>query len=261
MEERSAGTYLAELRKRRSWSLTDITERMGSRGLSKQVLSLIENGRMKIPRTRLELLKKAYGLSASESQEFRRRYTLEQLIPSTGEDIEFAEGVLSIVDPTNANSIYVIGGRTVAINSVFLQRKAAEFLENPRNRLTFIYPDCANDNRGDIWYPNSDGDVARTKKTIEAFSKRAIRRQMQFCPIEPSQSLDDRLSLELISLCSPVTAMTLVESTGSRQVVGYVYVEGPTDRWVLLGQSQAKQVHNTIKAWMRTHNTRSIDRR
>jgi len=62
-----SGTYLAEMRKRQGASLREVADRMGRGGLSKQALSLIENGHMRIAGARLAMIKRAYKLSSSET--------------------------------------------------------------------------------------------------------------------------------------------------------------------------------------------------
>jgi transcriptional regulator with XRE-family HTH domain len=67
MEIEHPGSYLAEHRRRRRKSLQHVASRMGRGGFSKQALSLIERGRMRIPKLRIKGLHKVYGLEVRGS--------------------------------------------------------------------------------------------------------------------------------------------------------------------------------------------------
>lgn len=253
MEANDAGHFLAQQRRAHRWSLQDVVIRMGNKGLSRQALCLIENGRMKIPKDRLKIIKVAYKLSTSEIDELVRYYTFEQLTPSTDDDRQFAKAILSVVEPMLPTSIYVIGGRELSINSAHLRQGAAEFLTNPVNTLTFIYPRALGANERTAWFSNSKHDTDHLRKSIEALSGRRLGKQIRFCPINVPPS-SAPISLNLLSLCNPVTATTIVKSSTLNKAIGYVYVEGPTDRWVLLGRPQAEQIYTTIMSWLDTRN-------
>lgn len=140
MEIQNPGSYLSEHRRRRRKTLQHVASRMGKGGFSKQALSLIERGRMRIPELRVNALHKAYALSIREKNELSLLYAFERLVEETGEDREFAEAILSVMNPSKTNSVYVIGGRQLAVNSRLLQEKAAAFLDRAGNELIFLYP-------------------------------------------------------------------------------------------------------------------------
>jgi hypothetical protein len=224
---------------------------MGKQGLSKQALSLIERNQMKIPPLRLKALQNAYSLSALERKELSKLYAFEQLVENTGEDREFAEAMLSVIDPMKATSVYVVGGRDLSVNSRLLQEKAAEFLGNTTNRLVFLYPECMR--KGDhcrtVWYANTRRESLLIRRSVEAFAKRPLRDQIQFHNIDV-HNIDDESTLGILSLCSPVTSTTVATSMSSDYAAGYVYVEGPHDRWVLLKHAAAKRILNVIALWL-----------
>jgi hypothetical protein len=231
---------------------------MGTNGLSKQALSLIERSHMKIPLPRLKRLHRAYGLSAQQRKELATLYAFERLVEHTGEDREFAEAILSVIDPVKATSVYVIGGRPLAVNSRLLQEKAAEFLEYPQTRLIFLYPKCADagDSCGTVWDSNYNHDSLLMLKSIERFARRRLQDKIQFHGIDVHRTGADTLALRLLSLCSPVTSTTIASSTASDYTAGYVYVEGPRDRWVLLKHAEAKRLLDMVTSWLREQNCR-----
>jgi transcriptional regulator with XRE-family HTH domain len=248
MEVNSAGSYLSRSRKKRGNSLADVSSRIGRRSISKQSLSLIERGRLRIPAARVAALKKAYRLSPMERDEFEVLYAFEKLVAHTGEEREFGEAVLSVIDPRRAGSIYVIGGRRLSLTSPILQEKAAEFLQRGQNCLIFIYPESGglSSPHHSIWFSNSREDMLEMQESIQAFSKRPIKQQIQFYAIDPRKTGNDPLLLDVFSLCSPFTAITIAGSAPPRHVAGYVYVEGSKERWVLLTNEHARRVLATV---------------
>jgi transcriptional regulator with XRE-family HTH domain len=231
------GTFLSTIRKRHNRSLQDVADKMGGKGLSKQALSMIENGRMKIPPLRVTGLANAYGLSSEEQKEFKRIYRKECLVLETGLDREFGEAVLSLTEQSAPSTVFVIGGRTLILTSSALKSKAAEFLHNPDNQLIFIYPDISKLNVGDgplVWFANTGQEFAVIRKSIQEHSARTIVSQIRFIPIELRQAGNDPTLLQVLSLCGPFTAMTIAVSRSQPDAVGYIYVDGPKDRWVLL---------------------------
>lgn len=203
---------------------------------------------MRIPPTRLNDFKNAYDLSTAEQVELDKLYTFEQLVESTGEDKEFGEAVLSVVDPENATSIYVIGGRSMSLTSPILQAKAAEFLKRPDNRLVFIYPKSngftqASDS---LWFHNTHQDMMQIQKAVQEFSDRPVADQIQFYGIDVRSAGGDPLLIQALSLCGPFTAMTITGPRAAHQNAGYVYIEAPRDRWVLLRVEHAKRALHTI---------------
>jgi transcriptional regulator with XRE-family HTH domain len=262
MEIENPGSYLAERRRRRQKSLQHVAGRMGRGGFSKQALSLIERGRMRIPELRIKGLHKAYGLSTQERKELSLLYSFEKLVENTGEDREFAEAILSVMNPSRANSVYVIGGRQLGINSRLLQEKAAAFLERAGNQLIFLYPECekAHDTCQRTWGSSARRDSLLLRKSIERLSKHRLQDRVQFRRIDVHEFGADTLTLNILSLCSPVTSTTIASSISSGYVIGYVYVEGPRDRWVLLKHTEAKRILDMITAWLsqkRSANTQS----
>ncbi len=253
MQPQNAGSYLAEHRRRRRKSLRQIASRMGSGGFSKQALSLIERSRMKIPSLRLKALHKAYGLSAPEQKELAMLRAFEQLIEHTGEDREFAEAILSVMDPAKATSVYVIGGRQLAVNSRLLRQKAAEFLDHPGNRLIFLCPECAraDDICQTVWGSDTRRDGLLLQRSIETFAKHGLQDKIHFYGIDVHRLGGDASALNILSLCSPVTSITIASSISSDYVAGYVYVEGPHDRWVLLKHAEAKRILEMITSWLK----------
>jgi transcriptional regulator with XRE-family HTH domain len=252
MEIQNPGSYLAQHRRRRRKSLQHVASRMGSRGFSKQALSLIERGRMRIPKLRVKGLHRAYGLSMEERRELSLLYSFERLVENTGEDREFAEAILSVMNPSRANSVYVIGGRQLAINSRLLQEKAAAFLDRAGNQLIFLYPECTNghDSCRKVWGSNARRDSLLLRRSIETFSKRRPQDRIQFQCIDVHKPGAETLTLNILSLCSPVTSTTIASSISSDYVVGYIYVEGPRDRWVLLKHAEAKRILDIITWWL-----------
>jgi transcriptional regulator with XRE-family HTH domain len=252
MEIENPGSYLAEHRRRRRKSLQYVASRMGRGGFSKQALSLIERGRMRIPKLRIKELHKVYGLSTQERKELSLLYSFERLIENTGEDREFAEAILSVMNPSRANSVYVIGGRQLAINSRLLQEKAAAFLERAGNQLIFLYPECekAHDTCRKVWGSDARRDSLLLQKSIERLSKHRLQDRVQFRRIDVHEFRADTLTLNILSLCSPVTSTTIASSISSDYVIGYVYVEGPRDRWVLLKHVEAKRILDMITSWL-----------
>jgi hypothetical protein len=225
---------------------------MGKAGFSKQALSLIERGRMRIPKLRVQTLHKAYGLSTQERKELAMLCAFERLVENTGEDREFAEAMLSVMNPSKATSVYVIGGRELAINSRLLQQKAATFLDRGGSQLIFLYPEClkAHESCQNIWGPSAQQGPALLRRSIETFSKHRLQERIHFYAIDVHQVGADFSTLHLLSLCSPVTSTTIAGSVSSGYVVGYVYVEGPRDRWVLLKHPEAKRILDIITSWL-----------
>lgn len=250
MQAKSAGNHLAHARKRQGRSLEDVARRMTGRSLSKQALSLIERGRMRIPAGRVGMLRRAYRLSPAERNEFEKLYAFEKLVEHTGEDREFGEAVLSVMDLAITGSIYVIGGRKLSLTSPVLQEKAAEFLQKAENRLIFIYPTWKDSStlKRPIWFPNARREMHEMRELIQSFSKRPLKAQIQFFGIDVPHAANDLVALNALSLCSPFTSTTIAGSSSREHVAGYVYVEGPKDRWVLLTPEHAKRVLATITA-------------
>ncbi len=252
MQAKNAGSLLATLRRQRHRSLQDVANQMGSKSVSKQALFLIETGRMRIPSGRLHELKAAYGLSAAEQEDLDRLHAFERLVVDTGEDREFGEAVLSVVDPERSTSIYVIGGRSVSLASPILQAKAAEFLEGPENRLIFIYPKRVSSRSGSrtFWFQNGRDEMVKTRQLVQAFSSRSVANQIQFYGIDVRSSPSDPLLLEGLSLCGPFTTITLTSPRPRQPVAGYVHVEGPRDRWVLLRPDNAQRLLDLVELLM-----------
>jgi len=250
MQVKGAGNHLAHVRKRQGRSLEEVARRMRGKSLSKQALSLIERGSMKIPAARVGALKRAYRLSPTERNEFERFYAFEMLVEHTGEDREFGEAVLSVVDLALARSIYVIGGRKLSLASPALQEKAAEFLQRTENKLVFIYPTWKDSSvlKRPVWFPNARREMLEMRELIQSFSKRPLKPQIQFFGIDVFQAATDLVALNALSFCSPFTSTTIAGSSTGEHVAGYVYVEGPRDRWVLLTIEHARRVLATITA-------------
>lgn len=247
MEAMTSGSYLSECRKRQRRSLQDVARRVARKAFSKQALSLIERGRMRIPAARLRALKRAYRLSVAEEAQLERLCAFEKLVEHTGEEKEFGEAVLSVVDPAKASSIFVIGGRVLSLTSPLLQEKAAEFLQRPDNRLIFLYPYCKDVSvPGAFWFPNSRREMLEMQASIQTFSRRRLTKQVEFYGIDVTSVGGDLLLLSGLSLCSPFTATTIATSSATHHVAGYVFVEGPKDRWVLLKAEHARRVLTTI---------------
>jgi transcriptional regulator with XRE-family HTH domain len=254
MQAKNTGSYLSELRRRRQRSLRHVALRIGRNRLSKQALSLIEKGHMRIPATRLEALKRAYELSRHEEQELSKLYAFEQLVEHTGEDREFGEAVLSVVDPKETTLIYVIGGRQLSLTSPLLQRTASACLQRPSNRLVFLYPrwDAAAGLVRQLWFPNTRREMLEIRRAVQAFSKREIGSQIEFYSLDIQETGSDPALASVLSFCSPFTAMTVACSPPSDRVAGYIYVEGPRDRWVLLKPENAKRAFDAITLLLNT---------
>lgn len=244
MDAATVGSFLAEQRRDRGLTLDKVSGRMRQPRLSKQALSLIERGRMRVPARRLSQLKVAYGLKRSEQQQLDSLYSFERLVEHTGYDKEFGEAVLSLVDPRKATSIHVIGGKALTLTSPILQARAAEFLQVANNRLVFMEPDFEglSAGSGSMWSPTSNREMVVIRDTIQSFSRRPIGRQIEFYRVKARASAHDGLLLHALSLCSPYTATTVASSSSDRALAGYVYVEGPKDRWVLLKADHARRI-------------------
>lgn len=257
MHPRTTGRYLSELRRKRRRTLRHVALRTGRRRLSKQALSLIEKGRMRIPAARLEALKRAYELSRAEQLELSKLYAFEQLVEHTGEDREFGEAVLSVVDPENTTVIYVIGGRQLNLTSPLLQKTASECLQKPGNRLVFLYPRWSTSfgPGRPIWFLNTRREMLGIRDAVQSFSKRPIRSQIEFYGLNVQET--DPALMSVLSFCSPFTAMTVASSPPSDHVAGYLYVEGPRDRWILLKPVNARRAFDAITLWL---NTRAKER-
>jgi transcriptional regulator with XRE-family HTH domain len=248
MEPDKVGSYLAEHRRRRQKSLRHVAMRTGRKRLSKQALSLIENGRMRIPAARLGALKRAYELSHAEEKELSKLYAFEQLVEHTGEDREFGEAVLSVVDPENTTVIYVIGGRKLSLTSPLLQKTASECLQRSGNRLVFLYPQRSASLGQDhpIWFPNTRREMSEVREAVQSFSKRPITRQIEFYGLHVQEAGTCPALVDVLSFCNPFTAMTVTSSPPSDRAAGYIYVEGPRDRWILLKPENAKRAFDAI---------------
>jgi transcriptional regulator with XRE-family HTH domain len=231
MAPSNVGSFLLDLRKRQRRSLQHVAQRMGRKGISKQALSLIERGRMRVPKARLEIIRHAYRMSVAEEEEL------------TGEDREFAEAVLSVVDPKTSNSVYVLGGRKLALTSPILQQKAAAFLKGSGNSICFFYPKIDVRCRPGqcLWHHNTERERFELREAIRAMAPESGRHKIRFIEIDASVAHGEPTALQLLSLCGPFTTTTIASSVSSGHAAGYIYVEGPRDRWVLLRSEQAKR--------------------
>ena len=261
MESANVGSYLSERRRAKELTLDEVAARMGKDRLSKQALSLIERGKMRIPNSRLMQIKNAYGLNRTEQKELEHLYAFEKLVEHTGYDVEFGEAVLSLVDPTRAVSIHIIGGKALTLNSHILQARAAEFLQPASNKLIFIEPDFGGllSQDGPTWSSTSRTEMAVIRDSIQSFAKRAVGEQIEFYQLKAVSAGHDGLLLQALSLCSPFTATTIASSSQEHALAGYVYVEGPKDRWVLLKIDHARRVHHIATRLIeRAHEHRGV---
>jgi transcriptional regulator with XRE-family HTH domain len=252
MQPKNVGSFLGNVRRRQQRSLHHVAKRIGRKGISKQALSLIERGRMKVPRARLELLRRAYRMSVTENEELARLYAFETMIENTGEDREFGEAVLSVIDPKTTNSIYILGGRKLALTSPTLQAKAAKFLEGDRNTLSFFYPkvDFRSQPGLGLWHHNTERERFELREAIRAISPKSVARKIRFIEIDVSMAQTAPIAWQLLSLCSPFTTTTIASSASLGHAVGYIYVEGPRDRWVLLKPEHAKRAAMVLESAM-----------
>lgn len=212
--------------------------------MSKQALSLIERGHMRIPPGRIAQLKKAYGLTKSQEANLDRLYSFERLVEHTGHDVEFGEAVLSLVNPRKATSIHVIGGKAMTLTSPILQARAAKFLQSADNKLVFVEPDFEglSAGSGSAWTPTSVREMIAIRDAIQSFSPRPIGKHIGFYRLKARASAHDGLLLHALSLCSPFTATTVASSSSNQALAGYVYIEGPRDRWVLLSAHHTRRI-------------------
>jgi len=241
MQPKSVGSFLGDLRRRQRRSLHHVAKRIGKKGISKQALSLIERGRMRVPRARLALLRRAYSMSVAEERELAQLYAFEAMVENTGEDREFAEAVLSVVDPKTTSSIYVLGGRKLALTSPILQEKAARFLEGNGNMLFFVYPKIDVQSKLSLWHHNTERERFDLREAIQAFSKKSIVGKMRFIEIDTGSVQTLPIASQLLSFCGPFTTTTIASSVPLGHAAGYIYIEGPRDRWVLLKPEQARR--------------------
>jgi hypothetical protein len=174
-------------------------------------------------------------------RELAQLYAFESMIENTGEDREFAEAVISVVDPKTTNSIYVLGGRELALTSPILQERAARFLEGDGNTLFFVYPKINVRSRLGLWHHNTERERFELREAIQAFSKEAAAGNMRFIEIDTGMAQTSPIAWQILSLCGPFTTTTIASSTPLGHAAGYIYVEGPRDRWVLLKPEQARR--------------------
>jgi transcriptional regulator with XRE-family HTH domain len=256
MTSSNVGSLLLELRKRQRRSLQHVAKRMGKKGISKQALSLIERGRMKVPKARLKIIRRAYRMSAVEEKELERLYTFETMIENTGEDRDFAEAVLSVVDPKTSNSVYVLGGRKLALTSPILQEKASAFLEGKGNSICLFYPriDVRCRPGQCLWHHNTERERFELREAIRAMAPSSGQSKIRFIEIDASAAHGEPLALQLLSMCGPFTTTTIASSASSGHAAGYVYIEGPRDRWVLLKPEQAKRSAAVLESALRIAN-------
>jgi transcriptional regulator with XRE-family HTH domain len=243
MTPSNVGSFLLELRKRQRRSLQHVARKMGKKRISKQALSLIERGRMKVPKARLEIIRRAYRMSVAEEKELERLYAFEAMIENTGEDRDFAEAVLSVVDSTTSNSVYVLGGRKLALTSPILQEKAAAFLQGNGNSISFFYPKIDVRCRPGqcLWHHNTERERFELREAIRAMAPSSGWHKIRFIEIDASVAHGEPIALQLLSMCGPFTTTTIASSASSGHAAGYIYIEGPRDRWILLRSEQAKR--------------------
>jgi transcriptional regulator with XRE-family HTH domain len=256
MQPNGVGSFLGDLRRRQRRSLHRVAKRIGKKGISKQALSLIERGRMKVPRARLALLRRAYSMSVAEERELAQLYAFETMVENTGEDHEFAEAVLSVVDPKTTNSIYVLGGRKLALTSRTLQQQAAKFLEGDGNTLSFFYPkiDAQSKPGLGLWHHNTERERFELREAIQAVSRKSVVRKIRFIEIDTSMAQTSPVAWQLLSLCGPFTTTTIASSAPLGHAAGYIYVEGPRDRWVLLRPEQARRAAIVLESALKIAN-------
>jgi transcriptional regulator with XRE-family HTH domain len=250
MQPKSVGSFLGDLRRRQRRSLHHVAKRIGKKGISKQALSLIERGRMKVPRARLDLLRRAYRMSVAEKEELARLYAFETMIENTGEDREFGEAVLSVVDPETTSSIYVLGARKLALTSPILQETAARFLEGDGNTLFFFYPkiDVRSEPGLALWHHNIERERFKLRDAIQAISPKSVAGKIRFIEIDVSMAQTAPITWQVLSLCGPFTTTTIASSASPDHAAGYIYVEGPRDRWVLLKPEQARRAAMVLES-------------
>lgn len=242
MQPKNVGSFLGDVRRKQRRSLHHIAKRIGKKGISKQALSLIERGRMRVPKARLNLLRRAYRMSAAEEKELAWLYAFETMVEDTGEDREFGEAILSVLDPEMTNSMYVLGGRKLVLASPILQEKAARFLEGEGNTLSFIYPKIdAGSNPLSLWHHNTERERFELREAIRAISSKSTARKIRFIEIDTKMAQTSPVAYQLLSLCGPFTTTTIAGSAQLGHAAGYIYVEGPQERWVLLKSEQARR--------------------
>lgn len=198
---------------------------------------------MRVPRARLDLIRRAYRMSGAEEEELAQLYAFETMIENTGEDREFGEAVLSVVDPKTTSSIYVLGARKLAITSPILQEIAAKVLEGNGNTLFFFYPriDVRTKPGLGLWHHNTERERFELREAIQAISPKSVAGKIRFIEIDVSMAQTTPVTWQLLSLCGPFTTTTIASSARPGHAAGYIYVEGPRDRWVLLRPEQARR--------------------
>jgi transcriptional regulator with XRE-family HTH domain len=252
--QQNVGSFLGDLRRRRGKSLHHVARRIGRKGISKQALSLIERGRMKVPKARLALLRRAYSLSITEERELAKLYAFESMVENTGEDREFSEAVLSVVNPRTTNSIYVLGGTKLALTSTILLETAARYLEGNGNTLFFVYPKIDVRSELNLWHHNTERERFELREAIQVFSKKSVGRKVRFMEIDTGSALTSPIAWQILSLCGPFTTTTIASSTPSGHAAGYIYVEGPRDRWVLVKPEQARRAATILESAVQAAN-------
>jgi hypothetical protein len=181
-------------------------------------------------------------MSVADEKELARLYAFETMIEDTGEDREFGEALLSVLNPEITNSMFVIGGRKLALASPILQEKAARFLEGEGSALSFFYPKIdAGSSPLDLWHHNTERERFELREAIRAVSSKSIARKIRFIEIDTRMVQTSPIALQLLSLCGPFTTTTIAGSVQLGHTAGYIYVEGPKERWVLLKPEQARR--------------------
>jgi len=211
---------------------------------------------MKIPKARVDLVRRAYRMSVAEEKELARLYAFESMIEATGEDHEFGEAIISVLDPKVASSIYVLGGRKLALTSPILLKKAAKFLEADANTLSFFYPkiDSRPQPVASLWHHNTARERFELKDSIQAMSSKPIARKVRCIEIDASKAESSPIAWQLLSLCGPFTSTTVASSAPLGHAAGYIYIEGPRDRWVLLKPDQATRAATIVESALKIAN-------
>ncbi len=180
-------------------------------------------------------------MSVAEKSEFAQLYAFEMMVENTGEDREFGEAVLSVVQPRTPSSIYILGGRKLAMISPVLREKTASFLEGDGNTFFCFYPKIDSRSELSLWHHNTARERSEFREAIQAISSKSIARKIRFIEIDTSTKQASPITWQVLSLCGPFTTTTIASSAPPGHAAGYVYIEGPRDRWVLLKPEQARR--------------------
>jgi hypothetical protein len=206
---------------------------------------------MRLPPDRLSDIEAAYCATDEERRTLKHLSETIRLEPQTQDTDEYIKAIRSVVDPTNATVIYVLGGKRLPFRSALLHQQAAEFLlDNAKNEVVFLYPNRYEQFKSEVWPRNTQQDLWEVHNSIITAARgRSISPdQVKFFRIDERGLTTDPLIAEAFSLCHPLISMTIARPKGEHEVTGYVFIKGDEDErpgtiaWVLLSNQYAGRI-------------------